>query len=226
MSVRFILTYDGNLATRGAIDFYDVAHALAGFQRSLALTTHLIINGEVITQAPSLKGARILALPAEPGSWKFVVTIVGGLYALGQAQQHSVLGHLTTSAYDYVISETRGFHVDFDKTLGQLYEQAHRANLSVRPQPQSKLDAVIEKCEFSIKEMHRPIVLSKTAKLAEIVSNTDGILRPLTATLDYSTFEYMDVTREEDFPENFIGLVSSYNINTFKGRIFVIAHLG
>jgi hypothetical protein len=63
--------------------------------------------------------------------------------------------------------------------------------------------------------------LSKTAKSGDIVSNTNGVLRPLTATLDYDTFEYMDVTREEDFPENFVGRVSSYNINTYKGRIFI-----
>jgi hypothetical protein len=166
--VHFTLSYDGDLATRHEIDFYDVAHALEGFQRSLALTVHVIINGEVITQAPSLRGAQILALSSDGGSWKFVVAIVGSLFALGQAPQNSVVGHLMTSAYDYVISEALGFHVDFTKTLGQTYEETHKVRLPITPQPQSKLDAVIEKCESSIKNMHRPIVWSKTATSASI----------------------------------------------------------
>jgi hypothetical protein len=77
MPLEFVLAYEGNLAERSTIDFYDVSHALAGFQRSLALTTHLILNDEVITQAPSLKNAQILLRPPETGSWKAVATIVG-----------------------------------------------------------------------------------------------------------------------------------------------------
>src|SRR5271169_4830616 len=138
MPLRFTLSYEGRLATERAIDFYDVAHALAGFQRTLALTAHVIINGEVITQAPALKGAQIVALPPEDGSWKFVALILGGLYSLTQAPQNSVIGHSTTSAYDYVISEALGFHVDFTKTLGQQYEEVHRTRLRIDRQSQSK----------------------------------------------------------------------------------------
>jgi hypothetical protein len=126
-----------------------------------------------------------------------------------------------TSAFDYVISETLGFHVDFNKTLGQQYEEMHRARVPLNPQTRSKLDAVIEKCEFSIKEMHRPIIWSKTATSANVSSTIDDALIPLTPTLDADTYEYMDITREEDPPIRFDGHVSSYNINTFKGRIFV-----
>jgi hypothetical protein len=213
--LQFTLSYDGELATRHAIDFYDAAHALEGFQRSLALTIHVMINGEVITQATSLRGAQILALSTETGSWKFVVGVVGSLFALGQAPQNSVVGHLMTSAYDYVVSKTLGFHIDFNKTLSQQYEEIHKVRLPLLSQPQSKLDAVIEKCEFSIKEMHRPIVWSKTPTSADITSNTNGTIRPLTATLDHNTYGYINVTHEEDNPIKFIGHVSSYNINTF-----------
>jgi hypothetical protein len=217
----FTLSYDGNLATDRAIDFYDVAQALEGFQRSLALTVHVMINGEVITQAPSLRGARILALPTHAGSWEFVAAIVGGLFALGQVPQNSVLGNLIASAYDYVISEILGFHVDVTKTLGQQYDELQKARLPISPQSQSKLDAVIEKCELSIKNMHRPIVWSKTATSGNIFSTTDEGTRRLAPTFDHETFEYIDVTREEEDLTKFVGRVSSYNINTFKGRIFV-----
>jgi hypothetical protein len=163
--VHFTLSYDGDLATRHEIDFYDVAHALEGFQRSLALTVHVIINGEVITQAPSLRGAQILALSSDGGSWKFVVAIVGSLFALGQAPQNSVVGHLMTSAYDYVISEALGFHVDFTKTLGQTYEETHKVRLPITPQPQSKLDAVIDKVRVVNQKHASPDRLAKNGDI-------------------------------------------------------------
>lgn len=54
-SINFDLSFGGGITDRHQIDFYDVSQALIGFQRSLALTTHLVVNGEIITQSPSLK---------------------------------------------------------------------------------------------------------------------------------------------------------------------------
>lgn len=118
------LKFVGNLASQGEIELYDVAQAIIGFQRTLALTTHAVINAEVITQAPSLRGAKILALPPEEGSWKIIAALVGGIWAGGQASHDSVVGHLLYSAYDYVISESLGVHVNFDESLGQTIERA------------------------------------------------------------------------------------------------------
>ena len=116
-AVEVTLSFMGDRADESEIEFYDVAQALIGFQRSLALTTHLILNDEIITQAPSLDGAQILALPPEPGSWKITAAIMltGAFYTLGTAPKDTPIGNLISSAYDYVISETLGFHVDYDK---------------------------------------------------------------------------------------------------------------
>lgn len=64
--VSISLSYSGALADNNVIDMYDAARGLAGFHRSLALTTHLVLNGEIITQAPSLKGADIIVSTPEP----------------------------------------------------------------------------------------------------------------------------------------------------------------
>jgi hypothetical protein len=114
------LSYAGAEADHHELDFYDAAIALIGFQRSLALTTHFVINNEVITQAPALKGARILAIPPEPGSWKITAAVIvgiSGLYKVGTAPIDTPLGNIVNSAYDYVISTTLGFHVDYKSTL-------------------------------------------------------------------------------------------------------------
>jgi hypothetical protein len=221
MSVDFILSYEGGEADRNRIDFYDAALALLGFQRSLAITAHMIINGEIITQAPSLSGTQIYIRPIEEGSWKVVASLLGGLFIASQAQQNSVLGNLMTSAYDYVIHESLGFHVDFTKTLGQQYEELHKTHREIKPQPQSKFDSVIEKCDVAISGMHRPLVFSKTATSANILSK-DNYERPtaLGVILTPTTYEYILFTKEIDVPVEFIGRVSSYNMNTYKGRIF------
>lgn len=111
------LSYEGGLADNNVLDMYDAARGLAGFHRSLALTTHLLLNGEIITQAPSLKGAQIIATTPEEGSWKVTAVVLAGIWAVTSASKDTVPGHILFSAYDYVIRSTLGFPVDFDKTL-------------------------------------------------------------------------------------------------------------
>jgi len=220
--IIFTLSYQGNEAEDHQLDFYDVAQGLIGFQRSLALTSHLVLNGEVITKAPFLKNATIHAYPPEEGSWKIVAGIAVTSYYLTTAPMDTPLGHLMHSAYDYVISETMGFHVDYEQTLQQQYKtlkQRDEKNIPILEQ--SQFDSVIEKCEYSIQEMHRPIVKSETAEQAQIFYNLNGEDIPFEAPLTVSSYEYIRHTHQSDRPETVQGKVSSYNINTFKGRIFI-----
>lgn len=225
LNTTFTLSFEGNDADDHEIDFYDVSHALMGFQRSLAITTHLVLNGTVITQAPSLKGARIVALPPEEGSWKVIAAISligGGVYTLGTTPQDTPIGHLVYSAYDYVISEMLGAHVDYDKSLGKMYEEMKEREVKSLPiLEQSQFDSVIEKTEYAIKDMHRPIVKSETADKARIIASTRGHEKPIEQPLNHGTFEYIAHTEQSKDSEKVTGRVSSYNMNTFKGRIFI-----
>lgn len=222
--IQFRFSFDGNDADNHILDLYDVSQALLGFQRSLALTTHLVLNGQIITQTPFLKGAKIYALPPETGSWQLKALIVlgaTGLYNLGTAQSNSPLGHIMYSLYDYVVSESLGVHVDYNKSLGKLYEEAQEKKLKLKPVTQSQADSLIEKCETAIREMHRPIYMSQTAESADITCNVDHSERPLHTTLTLETYDFIHETRQSEAPESIFGRISSYNINTFKGRIYV-----
>src|SRR5689334_12686229 len=192
MSINFTLEYEGSLAAEKRIDFYDVAYALIGFQRSLAITTNIVINGTVITQAPSLRGAQIFALVPEEGSWKFTAAVV--LATILSAPQNSMIGHLLTSAYDYVVSEALGFHIDFNKTLGQQYQDIQKARIPVDRQSENRFDSVIEKCQTAIRDMHRPIVQSESAHTAMISAQIDRDHIPLTPKFDRRTYDYMVFT--------------------------------
>ncbi|RUY97029.1 MULTISPECIES: hypothetical protein [unclassified Mesorhizobium] len=224
INVKFALSFSGNDADENQLDFYDAADALTGFQRSLALTTHLVLNGEIIVQAPYLRGARILIKSPEPGSWKVVTTvamIAAGAHQLATAPRDTVLGNLVVSAYDYVISESLGFHVDFDSTLGQQYEELQRQRRPIAPKlTESQLDSLVEKTESSVKDMHRPIHGSRTASRADISSIYRRDVHEI-ATLDAETYDYVRLTTQVEHPIELVGRVSSYNINTFRGRIYV-----
>lgn len=216
--IRFTFSFQGNESDNHKIDLYDVSQALTGFQRTLALTTHLILNNKVITQAPSLKNATIYSIPPEEGSWKMTVIISSALFTIGTAPQNSPLGHLLFSAYDYVISESIGTHVDYNKSLVQQY---HELPNNIPKIKQHQLDSIIEKCNNSFKEMHRPIYQTNTSNLINIYGELDGVKIPISSSLDYKTYTYLKeeiVEKEVTFEE---GYITSYNINTFRGRIYV-----
>ena len=221
-NIIFTLTYDGESSERAQIDFYDVAIALVGFQRSLSLTTHLILNDEVITQSTALKGAKIYALPPEEGSWKInAAVILGGLYTIGTTPAGTPLGNLVRSAYDYVISESLGFHVDYEKSLGQQYEEFNSQKGQIEYLDQSRFDSVIEKCEAAVRDIHRPIVKSKTANSAKIIFKSEEKQILIGKEFNNGTYEYVSETRTSDISFVLVGKISSYNINTFKGRIYL-----
>ena len=224
--VGFVLSFEGNDAEDHELDFYDAAQAMVGFQRSLAVTTHLVLNGQVITQAPSLKNARIVVIPPLEGSWKVKASVVGsllvGAYYAGTAPTDTPLGHLLHSAYDYVIAESLGFHVDYEKSLGEQYEELKEQGTPNLPHlDQSRFDSVIEKCERSIVEMHRPIVKSETATSAQISYFNNRREYRFDYRLSASSYDYMVEDIRDIRPEDILGRISSYNINTYKGRVYV-----
>lgn len=212
------LSYTGGLADNSEIDLYDVSRALLGFQRSLALTAHLVLNGEIITQAPSLKGVQILSTTPVQGSWKITATIIAGIWAAGTAPKDTPLGHLIYSAYDYVVHEITGYHVNYEKSIGQLLEENEEAKALTEP----KLDSLIEKTENAIIDMHRPIVGSKTAVNANLVARVGPKSFDIGRGFDINTYEYAAYTREQEEKIYVRGMVSSYNTNTFKGRVFLL----
>jgi hypothetical protein len=211
------MSYSGGLSDNNVIDMYDAARGLAGFNRSLALTTHLVLHGEIITQAPSLRDAQIISSTPEQGSWKVTAVILAGIWTVATAPKDTVAGALLFSAYDYVIKESLGFNPTFDKSLGVQYEEY----LKSKKITQEKMDSLIEKTEASIGDIHRPIVASKTAMRADLVGfGGRDAPQSIGPQLTQLTYQYLAHTVREKDDVILIGSVSSFNINTYKGRLF------
>lgn len=220
--LRISIIFDGRTAANGIIDFYDVQRALYGFQRSLALTTHLAINNEIITQAPALRNAEILALPAELGSWKFTAliasTLASGIYTTGSASTDTPLGHLVSSIYDYTLNKTFGIDLDYEKTIRQLIAERDLSVGSI-PTPE-QLNSLAEKTQNSIVDMHRPIEKGSASK-AEIKAHKGPRLVKVGPDMNHATLDAARDEIEGDSIAKFRGRVSSYNMNTFTGRLYI-----
>jgi hypothetical protein len=220
--LRIAIAFDGRTASNGVIDFYDAQRALSGFQRTLALATHLAINGEIITQAPSLKGADILALAAEQGSWKFTAVVASGLasgiYTAGTAPADTPLGHLVSSIYDYTLHKTMGIELDYQKTIRQMLQE-RGVDASSIPTPE-QLSSIAEKSQNSVIDMHRPIDRG-TAATAELRAIKGDRLYKVGPTMNRNTLDAARHRDQGDELRTFVGRISSYNMNTHTGRIYL-----
>ena len=223
--LQFTLSFQGNDSDNHQIDLYDAAQALVGFQRTLALTTSLMLNGELITQAPALKNAIIMSTPPKQGSWEIVATIMVGGYYLLTAPKDSILGNLVYSAYDFIIKECLGFHPKLDESLVVQYEEFHKKNHQIKKIAdlnQARLQSLTEKCQNSIRDMHRPIYGKNTAISAQIKYLTYNNQPKLVGTeLNIETYASLIGLKKLNDSETFEGRVSSYDVNTQKGRIFL-----
>ena len=86
---------------------------------------------------------------------------------------------------------------------------------------EGRFDSLIEKCETSFKNMHRPIVKSESSLRAKIFADIGTGAHLRIPELNKETYEYMNYSIEGDAFVSFTGAISSYNMNTYSGRIFI-----
>lgn len=92
---------------------------------------------------------------------------------------------------------------------------------TIKKLPQTRFDSLVEKCEVAVREMHRPISKSETAQSAIIVTSTGQQTRQFRHPLTIDTYEHISTTERSSSSLRLRGRVTSYNLNTYKGRIYV-----
>lgn len=223
--MEFSLNYYGGMADDHRLDFYDASRAMMGFERTLALTAHLVINDEIITQVTALKGASILMGPMEAGSLKIPAYIVAGatsMFALGTLESDNPLGHMIYSAYDAMVHAALGVDLDYDKPLRKHMKKKEAPSRIYLPSD-PRIQSLVEKCEVPLAEMHRPITVSESAHTAEVVQNRQrSPARPAGPPLSQETFDFLKYVEKDVKPSTTAGKVASYNLNSFKGRMFCL----
>jgi len=85
------------------------------------------------------------------------------------------------------------------------------------------MDSVIEKCENSIRDIHRPIVKSRSAVNARIKCKVGSVSdKYVGQKFTQNSYDRMNNKRKSQEKSIFEGKISSYNMNTFKGRVYIL----
>lgn len=215
------ISYEGSSSDIHRIDLYDVSRAMMGIHRSLAITTHLILNKSMISKCTALKNAEIISLPSEEGSWKMRIAIAVGsiVTAAMVAPQNSFLGHVIYSAYDYVLSESVGIDLDYEKSLGKLYLENKDKNIYIPEQ--HTLDEVADRCHNSLIDIHRPIYESKTAQTAQMKVFIGDKEIKFNSYFNQETFEYLSEEIYKDELFSITGRIVGFSATNYSGRISV-----
>ena len=119
-------------------------------------------------------------------------------------------------------TESLGFHVEYDKSLGELYERHQNKSQKLKKIKQHQVDLLIDNCDAAISDIHRPIVKTKSATSAVIESNLGGRNLKVGGQINLNTHNYINEVAFSELPEKIEGRITSYNINTYKGRINVV----
>lgn len=128
------------------------------------------------------------------------------------------MGHLIYSIYDYAVTQAFGFPVDYSKSL----HQSHKELLDPKKITPQKLDSLTEKIEGSLSDMHRPIVASESAHKATLyAADKPDKTIALGRELNEYSWDYLSHSEIDPQPSDVIGVVSSYNISTYKGRLYI-----
>lgn len=215
------ISYEGFSSDIHRIDLYDVSRAMMGIHRSLAITTHLLLNKTIISKCTSLKNAEIISLPSEEGSWKMRIVIALGTItgAAMVAPQNSFLGHVVYSAYDYVLSESVGINVDYEKSLGKLSLENKDKKIYI---PEEHIpDMVVDKCHNSLIDIHRPIYESKTAKIGQMKAFIGDKEIKFNSYFNQETFEYLTEEIHKDELFSITGRIVGFSATNHSGRISV-----
>src|SRR3546814_1944334 len=102
-----------------------------------------------------------------------------------------------------------------------LFRSSHDRLIERNKITAEKMDSLIEKTESSVADIHRPIAASKSSTSANIVGSDDfGNRHPVGPEMSILTYDYIAASRLEDGIFELDGIVSSFNLNSFKGRIF------
>lgn len=192
-----------------SLDAHDAAQAMLGMARSLAILSHYAVNGQLIKQAPSLKGARILATPPERGSFQlpFQIDFDPQTVAVVSSLALSVLGNYVTDLTRFVYRKIAGLS---HKPLSEQLKTA----LDTRP---GDFDAITDAVNEDVIKVHRPLMHG--VQVFNIYGGDNQI-----GTFNNSTLNHAKARELGPENEEFVGTIASLNANTDSGRIWLGSH--
>lgn len=199
------LRYQGGTADQSEMDLYDGSTSLQGFSQALQIATHAFLNGEIVSRATALKGAKMYLHPLRRGSVLVEIVAVIEQYPATS----TLVGTFTGQAlYDFL-------KVVLSKASGILSTNPETAKVrSALERDEPFFDELAETLEGSLQRGHRVI--------GEGVNHVT-LERPRAplVTFNRDTKDWVTSRKESPRTEVVHGNVTRYNSVSRNGRAYI-----
>lgn len=201
MQFNFSLKYDDGVKLFQGLDHYYGAQSLFGMSQILLISFNAFFNREIITQAPTAKGFRIVMGTARKGSWEqalqLIITdpeIIAYAEDLGKNALYDLLKWALLSGVG-----------------APLVLNYRKSRKRVRELEREK-DDLQEKLDDALKRAHAPV--KHQGLTLQVMSG-----RTVLATYDDMTLQYLETEIVDDKTEQLSVGISRFNARTGTGRL-------
>lgn len=185
------------------VDLYDGAKTIFGLGRALQIAAHFLVNQEVIFQAPSARGVRLYLVPARRGSFDQLIQLV-------IEHKEIILVTAATTLTTEVVRDFLGYVIR--KSCGLVAHASTYVVREISKQMQADLEALEEAMLGPLVDAHRAI--EKGSARTRLKLGGDQI------EFDDRTYANVRDRILSPHKKTLAASVSSYNINSFKGRLY------
>lgn len=192
---RILFKYENGSADDGRLDLYDGSISLGGIARSLTITTHALINGEIRSRADTAGGANFYLLAPKRGSFVFEA----GIFVVGAISSGLF--------YDFI-------KYAFTEAVGKLDELANPPRPSVQQHLEPTVGELPAVLEPSLIDVHRPI--RKSSEITLSVMKPRGEMLVL---FDADTGNFLQ-PHNASMPDPIVCNITRYNTISRWGKLY------
>lgn len=197
----FTIKYDSGLEKFDGLDHYYGAESLMGFSQALLISIHAFLNDEVLTQAPSAKGFRLVLGKSKIGSWEQSISLI-----VTRQDVAARLNKLGKNALNDLLSWA------LNGSVGKSTGLSYRRSTTIARELERQNDDLHEHLEGAIKRAHAPIK-HQGLKISVLSGRT------IIAEFDDSTLRHIETEIIEKKTIIVRAAVSRFNARTHTGRL-------
>jgi hypothetical protein len=199
--LKFVVRYSSGEKPFEGLDHYSGSLSLFGIFQALLISLNAFFNREIITQAPSAKGFRVVMGRARTGSFEQLLTLV-----ITDPAVMDVARDLGKNAlYDLLKWALVG-------GLGIPFVLARRKSRKRVRELERENDDLHEKLDEALRRAHAPV--KNQGLKVEVQSGNVNL-----ATFDQYTLQFLETEVESDDTEQVECAISRFNTRTGTGRL-------
>ena len=201
MQYNFVLKYDDGVKKFAGLDHYYGAQSLFGMSQILLISFNAFFNKEIITQAPTAKGFRVVMGHSKKGSWEQALQLV-----ITDPKIIAYVEDLGKNALYDLIKWALVSGVGIPVTLNYRKSRKRAREL------EREKDDLQEKLDDALKRAHAPI--KHQGLTLHVMSG-----RTVLASYDDMTLQYLETEIFDEETEKLSVGISRFNARTGTGRL-------